>query len=285
MKDIYETRISKEHKLVNRQDEVVFGGLISKYDLDFYEKNGYLLIKDFFNKQDIDAALFEANKIKDDDCSYKNYELNNKKVRSALSVHNHDGIVQLAKDNELHDLSYQILGGRSYIHQSRINYKSDSESTGWSWHSDFETWHAQDGMERMMCFSAMIPLCKNTVENGCLRVIPKSHKIYYSAHKEDNEFSAEHNFSDQKEGCPSLSVIDEIIKKFGSEVVDVLCDVGDLLLFDCNIMHYSEANKSGEPRTNLFFVINSMKNMLKKPFSCIIERPEEMGHRKNIFEI
>lgn len=52
----------------------------------------------------------------------------------------------------------QILGSEVYIHQSRVNYKPGYGGTGFYWHSDFETWHSEDGMPRMRALSVSIAL-------------------------------------------------------------------------------------------------------------------------------
>ncbi|MBT2408571.1 phytanoyl-CoA dioxygenase family protein [Streptomyces sp. ISL-87] len=40
----------------------------------------------------------------------------------------------------------QILGSQVYVHQSRINLKPPFRGSGFYWHSDFETWHSEDGL-------------------------------------------------------------------------------------------------------------------------------------------
>jgi ectoine hydroxylase len=170
-----------------------------------------------------------------------------------------------------------ILGGPSYIHQSRVNYKRGMESNGWKWHSDFETWHYQDGMPAMSCFSAMIPLDDNTHVNGPLMVLSGSHKEFVCTPKPQVESSAEENFSDQKEGIPSGAAIEHFLKKGSIEVVT--CNVGDLVLFDCNILHVSNPNVTPRGRMNMFFVYNSCANKLNMPYSGGEARPTEMATR------
>src|SRR3546814_10424765 len=46
------------------------------------------------------------------------------------------------------------------------------------WHSDFETWHVEDGMPRMRALSMSVLLAENTPHNGPLMVIPGSHRTY-----------------------------------------------------------------------------------------------------------
>src|SRR3546814_17551354 len=65
-----------------------------------------------------------------------------------------------------------------YIHQSRLNYKPGFKGKEFYWHSDFETWHVEDGMPRMRALSMSVLLAENTPHNGPLMLIPGSHQPY-----------------------------------------------------------------------------------------------------------
>jgi len=152
--------------------------------------------------------------------------------------------------------------------------------TGWYWHSEFETWHAQDGMPDMRCLSAMIPLTRNTECNGSLMVLPKSHLYFWSSKKSEKEYSAEENYSDQKEGVPDNDAILKLFKLTNSDVKMIKCNPTDLVLFDCNLMHVSTQNLSKSDRANLFIVFNSIENKLQDAFSYNFNRPNELGNRE-----
>ena len=179
------------------------------------------------------------------------------------------------------ELVTEILGPQIYIHQSRLNFKEGLTGSGWAWHSDFETWHAQDGMPGTRCLSAMIPLTENNECNGSLMVIPGSHKHFYSCKKEE-ERSAEENFAYQKEGVPPNEAIMKFFELSNGEIEMIKCSPGDLVIFDCNTIHVSTQNLTSKPRTNLFFVYNHISNKLVEPFSASKPRPEEMGSRINL---
>src|SRR5699024_12245631 len=74
-------------------------------------------------------------------------EAKSDEVRSIFNIHRTNEIFKkIANDPRLVDRARQILGSDVYIHQSRINYKPGFVGKEFSWHSDFETWHAEDGM-------------------------------------------------------------------------------------------------------------------------------------------
>ncbi len=56
---------------------------------------------------------------------------------------------------------------------------------------------------------------------------------------------------------------------------------GSLMLFESNTLHASNLNMSPWPRSNLFFVYNSVENLLEEPYAANSERPDFLGARKN----
>jgi ectoine hydroxylase len=269
--DNYPTRKTNTSRFIIRNEPIIYTNI----ENDFYHENGYLIKRNFFNTSDLDLIL------KDQHVGFVTNEPNSKEIRSRTGVHKDINIKKLSQNKDLISLVESILGKSIYIHQSRINYKEAVSGSGWSWHSDFETWHSQDGMPNMRCLSAMIPLTENNIYNGSLMVIPGSHKMFYSCKKE-MQYSAEENFADQKEGVPDKEAIIQFYKMSENKIEIILCNPGDLILFDCNLLHVSTQNLSPKNRTNLFFVYNHESNKLVDPFSYEHPRPNEMGERENI---
>jgi ectoine hydroxylase len=54
---------------------------------------------------------------------------------------------------------------------------------------------------------------------------------------------------------------------------------GSVLFFDCNTMHGSAGNISPYPRSNLFFVYNSVENRLVDPYCGLAPRPHYIATR------
>src|SRR3546814_3582850 len=87
-------------------------------------------------------------------------------------------MARLAADDRLAGVARFLLGDDVYVHQSRLNYKPGFVGKEFYWHSDFETWHVEDGMPQMRALSMSILLAPNTVLNGPLMIIPGSHRKY-----------------------------------------------------------------------------------------------------------
>jgi ectoine hydroxylase len=127
------------------------------------------------------------------------------------------------------------LGGAVYIHQSRVNYKSGFEGKEFFWHSDFETWHVEDGMPRMRALSCSVNLTDNNAYNGPVMVVPGSHMHYLSCPGYTPEGNYEKSLVRQEYGVPTQDQLAALVDEGGIDAP--LGGPGSLLLFDCNLMH------------------------------------------------
>lgn len=268
MKDLYVSRHSSitKPKLVDRVDPVSYSE-----EWSGYERNG------FCHAGKADVSGVQLNKVPGEGGSVI-LEPGGDTVRSAFDVHTIDGIVAVV--DGLAELAREILGDQVYVFQSRINFKRSGCGTGWGWHSDFETWHTEDGMPKMRCLTAMVCLTENLTSNGPLMVLPGSHRKFLACPGEtpDNHFSM--SLKNQVVGVPEPLAIRQLAAR-GVEVITG--SPGDVILFDCNLMHGSTVNMTPYDRTNLFVVFNAVSNMLVAPFCGKPPRPEFAAHRKRIY--
>ena len=204
-------------------------------------------------------------------------EPNSQEIRSVFAVHFlHQAFQRLARDPRLTQRVEQILGGGHYVHQSRINYKPGFKGKGFNWHSDFETWHAEDGMPAMHAVSASIILTDNHLFNGPLMLIPGSHKHFMPCVGPTPEEHHKQSLKTQQIGVPSEHALTKMIDRYGIEAPTG--PAGSLLLFDCNTLHGSNANMSPDPRSNVFFVFNRRDNACGEPYAANKRRPRFLGH-------
>jgi ectoine hydroxylase len=174
---------------------------------------------------------------------------------------------------------HQLLGSDAYIHQSRINFKPGFHGKGFDWHSDFETWHAEDGMPRMRAVSFSIALTDNTPFNGPLMLIPGSHKTFVPCVGRTPEDNYQSSLKKQELGVPNEQDLQKMADQYGIQAPTG--PAGSLIIFECNTLHASNANMSPWPRSNLFFVYNSVENRLEQPFCGNKPRPDFLGNRSH----
>jgi ectoine hydroxylase len=199
-------------------------------------------------------------------------------VRSVFAVHRGTGpLARLVAERRIVDRARQLLGSDVSIHQSRVNLKPGLRGKEFYWHSDFETWHVEDGMPAMRALSCSVALTENTEFNGPLMVVPGSHRRYVSCVGATPERHYEQSLKRQEHGVPDPESLATLVAEGG--IIAPKGGPGSIVLFDCNLMHASGVNLSPAARSNVFAVYNSVDNALVDPFSGQEPRPTYLAAR------
>jgi ectoine hydroxylase len=282
--DPYWSRRDDREEIAERVDPVVWGddGPLSGAERAAFARRGFLVLDDLFTEVEArefrDAAACAARRGGSDEALIR--EIDSDEVRSVFNPHHScPELAAMAGDRRLVDRIRQILGGEAYIHQFRINFKPPFAGREFAWHSDFETWHVEDGMPRMRAVSAVVMLDENNHFNGPLLFIPGSHRRYVrcAGHTPDDHYRS--SLRRQEYGVPSRAALAELAATAG--VASATGGPGTVVLFDCNLMHASTSNFSPYPRTNAFMVFNSCENRLAEPFGGVSARPDFLGNRQH----
>lgn len=285
--DLYPSRQGTAEAIGERQDPVVFGNAsarsehsLSAEQVRSYEQNGFIVLPGLM-KDVVEPMLEEVRRLGREMSHRKEVvtEPDSDEVRSIFAAQNFSPMVdRISRDRRLLDVARQLLDSEVYIHQSRVNVKPPIKGKSFQWHSDFETWHVEDGMPRCRVLTGWIMLTDNTPYNGPLFVIPGSHQWYVAVAGETPENNFEQSLQKQVAGVPSLDTIEWLTERCG-EVQGVYGEPGTVVFHEGNIMHASPDNISPNPRTNLMFVYNSVENTPQRPFSGQEPRPEHLANR------
>ncbi|MGW1607060.1 phytanoyl-CoA dioxygenase family protein, partial [Streptomyces eurythermus] len=184
--DLYPTRVTGEAVPQPRVDPVVWGdapGPLDEQRLARYETNGYLVLDNLLSPREVEAYRAELRRLGSDPALRAServiLEPGSDRVRSVFEVEKVSELFAgLLHSPRLTDIARQVLGSDVYIHQSRVNYKPGFGGAPFDWHSDFETWHSEDGMPRPRAFSVSIALSENLPCNGPLMVMPGTHRTF-----------------------------------------------------------------------------------------------------------
>lgn len=286
--DRYPSRFEPEARIIARQDPVVHGraddGPLNQGQLHFFEDNGYLNFDDLLSPQEVQSCLQELERLRSDE-SIKDQdeaviEPGSRELRSIFAVHQSSDVLrQLANHPKLTAIARQLMGGDVYIHQSRINYKGGFRGKEFYWHSDFETWHVEDGIPAMRLVSCSIALTPNTPYNGPLMIIPGSHQRYVTCVGATPENHYKASLKQQEVGVPDDASLQRLVEDFG--ITAPIGLAGSVTFFDCNVMHGSNSNITPLPRSNVFMVFNSVHNTPVEPFCGLSPRPNFIAERKD----
>lgn len=282
--DLYPTRVEHE-RILERPEPVVFGSeetgsrfTLDKQQLASYEENGFLIFPEFFSPQEVQLFLKVFYRLGDAEELQGRKELvrepESDSLRSIFNQHQFSDLFdRLSRDRRILDKVSQLLGSQVYIHQGRINIKPAYYGKSFPWHSDFETWHAEDGVPNCRMVTAWIMLTSNNEFNGPLYLVPGSHRKYVSCEGRTPDNNYKVSLRKQVYGVPSEDAVRELVAEGG--MAGAFGPAGTLVFHEGNIMHGSPDNISPWPRTNLMFVYNSVENApLEEPFAAAKLRPE-----------
>lgn len=288
--DLYPSRNGRPAQLMERLDPVIYSRPdapppVARSVVESYEKNGFVILEDLFTPAEVALLQQESQRLRDSlelaGLEQTITEPDSGEIRSIFKVHGVSALLQrLASDHRLVNLAQYILNDQVYLHQSRLNYKPGFRGREFYWHSDFETWHVEDGMPRMRALSMSITLTENNEHNGALMLVPGSHQHYVVCPGETPENHYQQSLKKQELGVPPDESLRTLVERGG--LVPAYGRPGSVIVFDCNTMHGSNSNISPWPRSNLFFVYNALSNRVVEPFCGLAPRPEFIAARQQI---
>jgi ectoine hydroxylase len=285
--DLYPSRIEPAPGLRDRVDPVVHGrspGPLSTDQVAKYESGGFLQVPGVLSRSEVDDILEELARftsqpeVRADRRTV--VEPASDEVRSVFEVHrSNQMLARLAADDRIAGIARQILDSDVYVHQSRVNFKPAFKGKEFAWHSDFETWHTEDGMPRMRALSISVSLTHNYTFNGPLMLIPGSQNRYVTCVGETPDENYLSSLKAQEIGTPDPDSLVRLLREADGRIAECTGEPGGITVFDCNTMHGSNSNISPVPRSNVFLVYNSVENTLVEPFSARSRRPEFIAAR------
>lgn len=284
--DDYPTRLAAED-WTERKDPVVWSkwtpeAPLTQAHVQSYADKGYLVLRNLFSPAEVAALQAVSAALRSGqtavDAEDKITEPGSDAIRTVFRLDRHNALFdRLARDSRIAGIVRFLLDDDLYLHQSRLNYKPGFTGKEFYWHSDFETWHAEDGMPRMRAISASVLLSDNDALNGPLMLMPGSHKTFVACAGETPDKNHENSLKKQEIGVPSQ---DSLTKMANAHGIDYAAgSAGTVILFDGNTLHGSNGNITPFARSNAFFVYNAWSNRLGAPFAAKAPRPDFLSER------
>lgn len=286
--DLYPSRKGTTARTLERKDPVVYSrwtpaAPISKEETLAYQRDGVLVLDNLFTAQETRLLQRESKCLSSAWESFQEetvvLEPGDGAVRSVFTIHTQNDIfARLTADSRLVKIAQFLLGSDVYVHQSRLNYKPGYDGKEFYWHSDFETWHVEDGMPRMRALSMSIMLTDNFPFNSPTMFMRGSHARFHSCVGETPKNHYRTSLKKQEYGVPDR---DSLARAAENGIVMPTGKAGSVIIFDCNTIHGSNSNITPFPRSNAFFVFNADLNRLEMPFGPAKPRPEWVATRNN----
>ena len=225
--------------------------LFSPQQINAYHKDGYVVVRNFCSKEEIDHLYTIA--VQDDAMRKNALDLNDesgKKTRLSLwFTPGNDAFGYLTRSERMvHRVAQLVDSDAPVCHfHSKLMQKEPRVGGAWEWHQDYGYWYKNQFMFPDQLISVMVALTVANKENGCLQVIKGSHKLG----------RVNHGFAGEQVGA-DMEMVNHALKTM--ELVYVELQPGDTLFFHSNILHRSEANLSEKPRWSLISCYNSLSN-------------------------
>jgi hypothetical protein len=140
--------------------------------------------------------------------------------------------LDLARDPEIVELVSGVLGDDVILWGCHVFCKPAVEGYETPWHQDGHYWPIRP----LANCTVWVALEPSTIENGCLRVIPRSHaeqRLHEHLHEDRTDLTLNQR----------LAHVDE------AAAVDIELQPGEMSLHDVYMIHGARANASGKRRT------------------------------------
>ncbi|MEM7095726.1 MAG: phytanoyl-CoA dioxygenase family protein [Actinomycetota bacterium] len=163
-----------------------------------------------------------------------------------------DLIGRMPRAEPIVEVAEAVVAGPVHHWHSKISWKDPGSDGTWDWHQDYAFW-IEEGVARPAMATIGIALDHHTAANGCLRVVPRSHRAGVIDHPAvGNGRAAE------------PEILERLVHEHG--VVEVELEPGDAIVFHCSLLHGSGPNRGDETRTFLHCSYNAVDNPASDPF-------------------
>ena len=151
-------------------------------------------------------------------------------------VRGSSAFLDLARDPEIVELVSHVIGDDVILWGCHVFCKPAAEGFETPWHQDGHYWPIRP----LANCTVWVALEESKIENGCLRVIPRSHighKLHEHLHEDRNDLTLNQRMA--------AGTFDE------SEAVYIELEPGQMSLHDVYMIHGAKANTSAKRRTGV----------------------------------
>ena len=240
---------------------------LSQEQVDQFHRDGYVFLPECFSREEAAMLRREADVVYNSDREEVWREKDGSTPRTAFAAHKYnEGFRRLGAHPRLIEPVEQLLDGKLYMHQYKVNAKAAFDGDVWQWHQDFGTWHRDDGMPEPRAMNIAVFLNDVTEFNGPLMFIPGSHR--------EGVLEAGHDLQSTSYPLWTLdkAKITELAERGG--IVAPKGPAGSVIMFHGCLVHASSPNISPWGRTIVYLSLCEVSNHITKN-----QRPEWIAHR------
>ena len=235
-------------------------GTLSETQLDFYDREGYIVLEHLLDDDDLqparDAMRHKVDLIADD--LYANGSITDKREDAPFASRlarlfddltdadflkfgrgwrdRFDGYFVLMSNPKILDAVESLIGPELFSNPVyNVRPKVPRVAAGAvPWHQDKSYWPDANSNP---VITVWIPLVDSTHENGCLHLIPRTHK----------KRAVQHGAEDYS-GTGYLEIAPEEVNSRKKEIIALTMKAGSAVLFNDRLIHASTPNNSNDVR-------------------------------------
>ena len=239
---------------------------LTNEELKRFDEDGYLFFPGKFTPEEAAMLKQEAEAV---------YALDREEVwresngiaRTAFAAHKYnEGFRRLGAHPRMIEPVEQVLDGKVYMHQYKVNAKAAFDGQVWQWHQDYGTWKRDDDMPEPRAMNIAVFLDDVTAANGPLLFIPGSHKLGVVEAGHDLETTSYPLWTLGREKVTELAERGGCVAPTGP--------AGSMLMFSSLLVHASPPNISPFGRTIVYLSLCHVDNHIRQ-----FKRAEWIAHR------
>ena len=232
--------------------------MLTQEQIDFYHENGYLGVENVLSADEVEALQrvtdefveqsrqhTEHTDVFDLEPGHTPEEPRLRRLKSPI-LH-HEVYAQTIRHEKILDIVEQLVGPGVRTNGNKLNMKLPSFGSAVEWHQDWAFYpHTNDDL-----LAVGVAMDGMNEENGCLMVVPGSHKTELLSHHQDGVFV----------GAVSDPDYDPV------NVAKIILPPGGISIHHVRILHASTPNHSANPRRLLLFQYCSIDSWPLRGFS------------------
>jgi ectoine hydroxylase-related dioxygenase (phytanoyl-CoA dioxygenase family) len=217
---------------------------LTEQQKEFWRENGYLVIENVLSQAEIEHLRQSTDKLmasaqnlteSTDRFKLKAFGTGGNVVQQIAEPHELGGEwMALARDPRILDIVEGLLGPNIMLYYSMYMMKPPFEGFEAPWHQDF-AFFVHDAANLLAC---QVYIDDSTIENGCIRVVPGSHKLGLLNHFKDGQFTG---------------VLQVDTTAFDEQQMAVPVPAGGMVIWHSLTLHSSQPNRSPRPRRAMVF--------------------------------
>jgi hypothetical protein len=211
------------------------GGLTNE-EQAFYRENGFIVPRYRLAADELARLQTQMRAVVAANPQLENRPIPNPHCASFArhGVKTDGGLMEFAVKPDILDILEQISGPDLILWSGTIFHKPAGHGKRTPWHRDGEFWP----LNPLATTSVWVAGTESTVDNGCLRLIPGSHKV--------NDVGRHHD-ADLADVIFEREIDADLFDP--SAAVDIELEPGQMVFFDVRMLRGGEPNRSARPRT------------------------------------